>query len=554
MSKFRFEVVQDAFKKRAVAVTAPSDRVSDYFGERVFNMDKMRKYLDAHTFKLLTACIENGVPLEREIADAVADGMKTWAMEQGATHITHWFQPLTEGTAEKHDSFMEYDGKGGMIETFDGKALVQQEPDASSFPSGGIRATFEARGYTAWDPTSPVFIQGDTLCIPTVFISYTGEALDYKTPLKKALKAVNDAALPLCRLFDPKVQKVFSYLGWEQEYFLVDEDLYAARPDLMLTGRTLMGHAASKNQQLDDHYFGAIPSRVVAFMRDIEVEGYKMGIPLKTRHNEVAPNQFELAPVYGECNLSNDQNQLMMNIMKTVARKHGFVVLFHEKPFEGINGSGKHNNWSLGTDTGTPLLAPGKDAMGNLQFVMFFVNVLSAVQKNNALLKASTIEAFMDQPDYIKRRQVADTRETVDRILAKNASLTRENDSLHVTNRQLKAEITALSEKVESLNRTQTLLSRKVLFLMKTTDEASRKAVLTKMGIADQEIDLDAYTQSLSLEIRNVMDINRAVTRHMATYGSIPDKDKDGQSTMSLSDSVIAGLHFGEDSNEYPAH
>ena len=393
MSKFRFEVVQDAFKKRAVAVTAPSDRVSDYFGERVFNMDKMRKYLDAHTFKLLTACIENGVPLEREIADAVADGMKTWAMEQGATHITHWFQPLTEGTAEKHDSFMEYDGKGGMIETFDGKALVQQEPDASSFPSGGIRATFEARGYTAWDPTSPVFIQGDTLCIPTVFISYTGEALDYKTPLKKALKAVNDAALPLCRLFDPKVQKVFSYLGWEQEYFLVDEDLYAARPDLMLTGRTLMGHAASKNQQLDDHYFGAIPSRVVAFMRDIEVEGYKMGIPLKTRHNEVAPNQFELAPVYGECNLSNDQNQLMMNIMKTVARKHGFVVLFHEKPFEGINGSGKHNNWSLGTDTGTPLLAPGKDAMGNLQFVMFFVNVLSAVQKNNALLKASIASA-----------------------------------------------------------------------------------------------------------------------------------------------------------------
>ncbi|MBR2396505.1 MAG: glutamine synthetase III, partial [Bacteroidaceae bacterium] len=283
--------------------------------------------------------------------------------------------------------------KGGMIETFDGKALVQQEPDASSFPSGGIRATFEARGYTAWDPTSPVFIQDDTLCIPTVFISYTGEALDYKTPLKKALKAVNDAALPICRMFDPKVNKVMSYLGWEQEYFLVDEDLYAARPDLMLTGRTLMGHASSKNQQLDDHYFGAIPSRVAAFMRDIEIAGYKLGIPLKTRHNEVAPNQFELAPIYGETNLSNDQNQQMMNAMNSIARKHGFVVLFHEKPFDGINGSGKHNNWSLGTDTGTLLLAPGKDAMGNLQFVTFFVNVLAAVQKHNDLLKASIASA-----------------------------------------------------------------------------------------------------------------------------------------------------------------
>ena len=393
MSKLRFDVVQDAFKKKAAAVETPEGKVSDYFGELVFNRDKMHKYLDAKTFNALVNCIDNGAHLDAETADGVAAGMKTWALEHGVTHITHWFQPLTDGTAEKHDSFMEYDGKGGMIETFDGKALVQQEPDASSFPSGGIRATFEARGYTAWDPTSPVFIQDDTLCIPTVFISYTGEALDYKTPLKKALKAVSDAAVPICRMFDPKVNKVMSYLGWEQEYFLVDEDLYAARPDLMLTGRTLMGHASSKNQQLDDHYFGAIPSRVAAFMRDIEIAGYKLGIPLKTRHNEVAPNQFELAPIYGETNLSNDQNQQMMNVMNTIARKHGFVVLFHEKPFDGINGSGKHNNWSLGTDTGTLLLAPGKDAMGNLQFVTFFVNVLAAVQKHNDLLKASIATA-----------------------------------------------------------------------------------------------------------------------------------------------------------------
>ena len=393
MSKLRFDVVQDAFKKKAAAVETPGGKISDYFGELVFNRDKMRKYLDAKTFNALVNCIDNGAHLDAATADGVAAGMKTWALEHGVTHITHWFQPLTDGTAEKHDSFMEYDGKGGMIETFDGKALVQQEPDASSFPSGGIRATFEARGYTAWDPTSPVFIQDDTLCIPTVFISYTGEALDYKTPLKKALKAVNDAALPICRMFDPKVNKVMSYLGWEQEYFLVDEDLYAARPDLMLTGRTLMGHASSKNQQLDDHYFGAIPSRVAAFMRDIEIAGYKLGIPLKTRHNEVAPNQFELAPIYGETNLSNDQNQQMMNAMNSIARKHGFVVLFHEKPFDGINGSGKHNNWSLGTDTGTLLLAPGKDAMGNLQFVTFFVNVLAAVQKHNDILKASIATA-----------------------------------------------------------------------------------------------------------------------------------------------------------------
>ena len=389
----RFSLVRESFMKKARPVDTPEGRPSEYFGELTFDRNKMQKYLDAKTFYALLECIEGGKPLDRKTADGVAKGMKEWALEHHVTHVTHWFQPLTEGTAEKHDSLIDYDGQGGVIETFDGKALAQQEPDASSFPSGGLRATFEARGYTAWDPTSPVFIQDDTLCIPTVFISYTGEALDYKTPLKKALKAVTDAALPICRLFDPAVGKVFSYLGWEQEYFLVDEGLFAARTDLMITGRTLFGHNSSKDQQLDDHYFGAIPSRVAAFMRDLEIAGHKLGIPIKTRHNEVAPNQFELAPIYGETNLANDQNQLLMNLMHNLARKHGFVVLLHEKPFEGVNGSGKHNNWSLGTDTGTQLLAPGKDAMGNLQFITFFVNVLAAVQKHNALLKASIASA-----------------------------------------------------------------------------------------------------------------------------------------------------------------
>ena len=393
MSKLRFDVVQEAFKKKAQPVDVPSQRPSDYFGQLVFNREKMRKYLDDRTYKALTDCIDNGYSLDRKTADKVAVGMKTWAMEHGVTHISHWFQPLTEGTAEKHDSFLEYDRQGRMIEAFDGSSLVQTEPDASSFPNGGIRATFEARGYTAWDPTSPVFIQDDTLCIPSLFISYTGEALDYKTPLKRSLKAINDAALPICRLFDPNVKKVINYLGWEQEYFLVDEDLYAARTDLMITGRTLFGHEASKNQQLDDHYFGAIPSRVAAFMRDVEIAACRLGIPLKTRHNEAAPNQFELAPIYGEANLANDQNQMIMNVMNNMARKHGFVLLLHEKPFAGINGSGKHNNWSLGTDTGVQLMAPGKDAMGNLQFVTFFVNVLAAVQKHNALLKATIATA-----------------------------------------------------------------------------------------------------------------------------------------------------------------
>ena len=330
MSKLRFDAIEQAFKKHAVEVVAPEGRPSEYFGELVFNREKMQKYLDAKTLKALLDCIDNGEHLDRTVADGVAAGMKQWAMEHGVTHCCHWFQPLTETTAEKHDSFMEYDWKGGMIEEFEGKSLVQQEPDASSFPSGGIRATFEARGYTAWDPTSPVFILDDCLCIPTVFISYTGEALDYKAPLKKALKAVNDAAVPVCQLFDPNVKHVQSNLGWEQEYFLVDDALYAARPDLIATGRTLMGHGSSKNQQMEDHYFGQIPTRVQAFMKDLEIQGLRLGIPMKTRHNEVAPNQFEFAPIFGETNLAVDQNMLIMGVMKKVARRHGFRVLLHE--------------------------------------------------------------------------------------------------------------------------------------------------------------------------------------------------------------------------------
>ena len=397
MSVNRLDLVRSSFEKKALASGPLDKKVSEIFGELVFDRAKMRKYLDEKTFTRLLDCIDNGKPLDRKTADAVASGMKEWALEHKVTHVTHWFQPLTDGTAEKHETLIDYDGKGGVIERFDGSSLVQQEPDASSFPNGGIRATFEARGYTAWDPTSPVFIQEDTLCIPTIFVSYTGEALDYKTPLKRAIKAVGDAALPICKLFDPKVGKVFSYLGWEQEYFLVDEALYATRTDLMITGRTLLGHMSSKNQQLDDHYFGAIPSRVAAFMRDLEEAAFRLGIPVKTRHNEVAPNQFELAPIFGEANLANDQNQILMNLMVNIARKHSFVVLLHEKPFEGINGSGKHNNWSLGTDTGVGLMAPGKDARGNLQFIIFLVNALAAVQKHNALLKASIVSATNEQ-------------------------------------------------------------------------------------------------------------------------------------------------------------
>ena len=393
MSKLRFRVVEKAFHKKPVEVASPATRPSEYFAKYVFNREKMFKYLPNNVYAKLIDVIDNGATLDRSIANAVADGMKKWAIELGVTHYTHWFQPLTEGTAEKHDAFVEHDGKGGMLEEFSGKLLVQQESDGSSFPNGGIRNTFEARGYSAWDPSSPVFVVDDTLCIPTVFIAYTGESLDYKAPLLKALSAVNKAALDVMHYFDPSVKKIISYLGWEQEYFLVDEGLYAARPDLLLTGRTLMGHEASKNQQLEDHYFGAIPSRVAAFMKDLEIQSLELGIPVKTRHNEVAPNQFELAPIYEECNLAVDHNMLVMSLMRKIARNHGFRVLLHEKPFKGVNGSGKHNNWSLGTNTGTLLMAPGKTSEENLRFITFVVNTLMAVYRHNGLLKASIMSA-----------------------------------------------------------------------------------------------------------------------------------------------------------------
>ena len=389
----RFQVVSDAFKKHPLPVETPSERPSEYFGKYVFNQKKMFEYLPLNIYKKLRQSITEGTPLDLATADEIARGMKKWAIEMGATHCTHWFQPLTEGTAEKHDAFVEHDFKGGMVEEFSGKQLVQLETDASSFPSGGIRSTFEARGYSAWDPASPVFILGDTLMIPTVFISFTGEALDYKAPLKKSLAAIDKASTAVARLFNPDVQRVTANLGWEQEYFLVDDGLYAARPDLVLTGRTLMGHESSKNQQMDDHYFGAIPDRVQAYMQDLEIHALELGIPCKTRHNEVAPNQFELAPIYEECNLAVDHNMLLMELMRRVARKHGFRCLLHEKPFAGVNGSGKHNNWSLATDTGILLHAPGKTAEDNLRFITFVVETLLGVYRHNGVLKASIMSA-----------------------------------------------------------------------------------------------------------------------------------------------------------------
>ena len=378
MSIFRFNAVEKASNRKAVEASTPDQKVSEYFGENVFNRKTMQKYLSKETFKALTQSIDSGTPIDREIANHVAAGMKMWALEKGVTHYTHWFQPLTDGTAEKHDAFVEHDGNGGMIEEFSGKLLVQQEPDASSFPNGGLRNTFEARGYSAWDPSSPAFIVDDTLCIPTVFIAYTGEALDYKTPLIRSIEALNKAATDVCRYFSDDVNKVIAYLGWEQEYFLIDEDLYSARPDLSLTERTLLGHESAKNQQLDDHYFGAIPSRVQEFMKDLEVECYKLG---------------EFAPIYEECNLANDHNQLLMSVMKRVARRHNFRVLLHEKPFKGVNGSGKHCNWSMGTNTGINLFSPGKDREDNLRFITFIVNTITAVYKYNALLKATIASA-----------------------------------------------------------------------------------------------------------------------------------------------------------------
>ena len=393
MSNLRFKSVEEATARKAVKVELPKERVEAYYGKQVFNRQRMFEYLPKETYDALVQAIDNRQPLSAELADSVADGMKRWALDNGARHYTHWFHPLTGSTAEKHDAFIEHDGKGGVVEKFTGKLLVQQEPDASSFPNGGIRNTFEARGYSAWDISSPAFIVDNTLCIPTVFVSYTGESLDYKTPLLRSLNSIDKAATRVARFFNPDVKHVICNLGWEQEYFLVDEALYAARPDLVMTGRTLMGHESAKNQQLEDHYFGSIPSRVEAFMLDLELEAHRLGIPAKTRHNEVAPNQFELAPIFEEANLANDHNLLLMSVMEEVARRHNFRVLLHEKPFAGINGSGKHNNWSLGTDTGVLLFAPGKNEQDNFRFVTFVANVMAAVHKHNGLLKASIINA-----------------------------------------------------------------------------------------------------------------------------------------------------------------
>ena len=395
MAVIRFDALKETLHRKAVKVKENKQR-SELFGRNVFNENTMRQYLTKDAFKGVTSAIDHGTKIDRKIADQVSGSMKDWALSKGATHYTHWFQPLTGGTAEKHDAFFETIGGGMAIEKFGGDQLVQQEPDASSFPSGGIRNTFEARGYTAWDPTSPAFIYGTTLCIPTVFVAYTGEALDYKTPLLRALQAVDSAATAVCKYFDKNVKKVSSSLGWEQEYFLIDKALAASRPDITLTGRTLLGHSPAKGQQLDDHYFGSIPNRALNFMRDLEQESMLLGIPVKTRHNEVAPNQFELAPIYEESNLAVDHNSLLMDVMGKVASKHQFKVLLHEKPFAGINGSGKHNNWSLSTDTGVNLLAPGKTPMSNLQFLTFFVNTIKAVYDNEELLRAAIASASND--------------------------------------------------------------------------------------------------------------------------------------------------------------
>ena len=396
MANHRFQSLETATQRPPVELNIPDGGIPSYFGEMVFNRKAMRDYLGNEAYKSVVAAMELGKKIDRSMADQIASGMKAWALNKGATHYTHWFQPLTGATAEKHDSFFEPTFDGQAMEKFDGSLLVQQEPDASSFPNGGIRNTFEARGYTAWDPTSPAFIMGTTLCIPTIFVAYTGEALDYKTPLLRALQVVDQAATDVCKYFDKNVNKVTSTLGWEQEYFLVDNALFKARPDLQQTGRTLLGHSPAKGQQLDDHYFGTIPERVMRFMQEFEYEAHRLGIPIKTRHNEVAPGQYEMAPIFEEANLAVDHNSLIMDVVEKVARRHGLRCLLHEKPFAGVNGSGKHNNWSLATDTGVNLLSPGKNPMGNLQFLTFFINTIKAVHRHADLLRSIIASAGND--------------------------------------------------------------------------------------------------------------------------------------------------------------
>ena len=396
MSTFRFKALEDVLERQAKYVEFPSEKASEYYATNVFTQETMQEYLPKEAYKSVMASIDQGTRLDRAMANQVASSMKDWAITKGASHYTHWFQPLTGSTAEKHDSFFSPISGGRAIEKFDGENLVQQEPDASSFPNGGIRNTFEARGYTAWDPTSPAFVIGKTLCIPTVFIAYTGEALDFKIPLLKALHAVDNAATDVCQYFDKNINKVSASLGWEQEYFLIDKALYNARPDIMMTGRALVGHNPAKGQQLDDHYFGSIPDRAAAFMKEYEIEAHKLGIPVTTRHNEVAPNQFECAPMFEEANLANDHNLLLMDLLEKIARKHDFRVLLHEKPYGSLNGSGKHNNWSLGTNTGVNLLAPGKNPKTNLRFLTFFVNTIKAIYDNADILRSSIASAGND--------------------------------------------------------------------------------------------------------------------------------------------------------------
>lgn len=396
MHNFRFTALEKTLDRKPIHYEMPKTKPAEYFGEMTFNLSAMKEYLTVEAFKKVRLAIEKGEKIDRKVADQIAASMKNWAVTKGATHYTHWFHPLTGSTAEKHDTFVNPEGEGKAIENFRGNELVQQEPDASSFPHGGIRNTFEARGYTGWDPTSPAFILGTTLCIPTIFVSYTGEALDYKTPLLKSALALDNAAVEVCKMFDKDVDKVYATLGWEQEYFLVDTALYTARPDLVLTGRTLFGHSSAKDQQLSDHYFGTIPKRVQEFMKEYETEAHKLGIPVKTRHNEVAPNQFEVAPVYEEVNLAVDHNQLIMHVIETAAKNHNFVALFHEKPYAGVNGSGKHNNYSLATNKGNNIFSPGKTGKDNLQFVTYLVNMIKAVNDYEALLRASISSAGND--------------------------------------------------------------------------------------------------------------------------------------------------------------
>ena len=437
MSTIRFRALDELNNRRVPEVKFPSEKISDYFASEVFDLSKMQKYLSKEAYKNVLDSIKKGVKINRKSADQIASGMKEWAISKGATHYTHWFHPLTGNTAEKHDAFISIDSEGNSFESFDGELLVQQEPDASSFPHGGLRNTFEARGYTAWDPTSPAFIFDKTLCIPTIFVSYTGEALDYKTPLLKSLNLLDNAATEVCRYFDKSVNKVIATLGWEQEYFLVDEALFNARPDLVLTGRTLMGHASAKDQQLSDHYFSSIPERVLAFMKAFEIEAHKLGIPLKTRHNEVAPNQFECAPIFEEANLANDHNQLLMNVMRKVAKEHRFKVLFHEKPFKGINGSGKHNNWSLATDTGINLLKPGNTPKSNLLFLTFLVNIITAVKKHGDLLRAVIMSSgnqhrlgANEAPPSIISVFLGSQLDDMLNKIEKNVSLNKKNDNI----------------------------------------------------------------------------------------------------------------------------